>query len=78
MSFGGVFWVYDGGAPAGNEGKHSWGSLATGLQYPFIVVVATEFEDGLKATGAKTIVLVDQKARFGIEGNAIDNLTAQK
>jgi ribose transport system substrate-binding protein len=53
------------------------GYVAAGMQYPFNVAAAKGFEDAAKAAGVKTIVL-DAKTSVEKQGNAVDDLIAQK
>jgi ribose transport system substrate-binding protein len=65
-------------AAGGTEAKEvTVGYVAAGLQYPFNVAVAKGFEDAAKAAGAKAIIL-DPKTSVEKQGNAIDDLVAQK
>jgi ribose transport system substrate-binding protein len=53
------------------------GYVAAGMQYPFNVAAAKGFEAAAKAAGVKTIVL-DAKTSVERQGNAVDDLIAQK
>jgi ribose transport system substrate-binding protein len=53
------------------------GYVAAGMQYPFNVAAAKGFEAAAKAAGVKTIML-DAKTSVERQGNAIDDLIAQK
>ncbi|MFT4066765.1 sugar ABC transporter substrate-binding protein [Paraburkholderia sp.] len=53
------------------------GYVAAGMQYPFNVAAARGFEQAAKAAGVKTIVL-DAKTSVEKQGNAVDDLIAQK
>lgn len=53
------------------------GYVAAGMQYPFNVAAAKGFEQAAKAAGVKTIVL-DAKTSVEKQGNAVDDLIAQK
>ncbi|ACC75834.1 sugar ABC transporter substrate-binding protein [Paraburkholderia phymatum] len=53
------------------------GYVAAGMQYPFNVAAARGFEAAAKAAGVKTIVL-DAKTSVEKQGNAVDDLIAQK
>ncbi|MFL9965826.1 sugar ABC transporter substrate-binding protein [Paraburkholderia sediminicola] len=53
------------------------GYVAAGMQYPFNVAAARGFEAAAKAAGVKTIVL-DAKTSVERQGNAVDDLIAQK
>ncbi|TAL93150.1 MAG: sugar ABC transporter substrate-binding protein [Paraburkholderia sp.] len=55
----------------------TFGYVAAGMQYPFNVAAAKGFEDAAKQAGVKTIVL-DAKTSVEKQGNAIDDLIAQK
>ena len=51
--------------------------VAASMQYPFNVAVAKGFQDVAKELGAKTVVL-DPRGSVERQGNAIDDLIAQK
>jgi ribose transport system substrate-binding protein len=53
------------------------GYVAAGMQYPFNVAAAKGFEAAARAAGVKTIVL-DAKTSVEKQGNAVDDLIAQK
>jgi ribose transport system substrate-binding protein len=53
------------------------GYVAAGMQYPFNVAAAKGFEDAAKAAGVKAIIL-DAKTSVERQGNAVDDLIAQK
>ncbi|SHK51896.1 sugar ABC transporter substrate-binding protein [Paraburkholderia terricola] len=53
------------------------GYVAAGMQYPFNVAAARGFEAAAKAAGVKTIML-DAKTSVERQGNAVDDLIAQK
>jgi ribose transport system substrate-binding protein len=53
------------------------GYVAAGMQYPFNVAAAKGFEAAAKEAGVKTIVL-DAKTSVERQGNAVDDLIAQK
>ncbi|NIF56054.1 sugar ABC transporter substrate-binding protein [Burkholderia sp. Ax-1724] len=53
------------------------GYVSAGMQYPFNVAAARGFEAAAKAAGVKTIVL-DAKTSVEKQGNAVDDLIAQK
>jgi len=55
----------------------TFGYVAAGMQYPFNVAAARGFEDAAKQAGVKAIVL-DAKTSVENQGNAIDDLIAQK
>lgn len=53
------------------------GYVAAGLQYPFNVAAAKGFEAAAKKAGVKTVIL-DAKSSVERQGNAVDDLIAQK
>jgi ribose transport system substrate-binding protein len=53
------------------------GYVAAGMQYPFNVAAARGFEAAAKEAGVKTIIL-DAKTSVERQGNAVDDLIAQK
>ena len=64
-------------AGTANAKQLTFGYVAAGMQYPFNVAAAKGFEDAAKQAGVKTIVL-DAKTSVENQGNAIDDLIAQK
>ena len=53
------------------------GYVAAGMQYPFNVAGAKGFEAAAKAAGVRTVIL-DAKTSVERQGNAVDDLIAQK
>ena len=53
------------------------GYVAAGMQYPFNVAAAKGFENAAKAAGVKAVIL-DAKTSVEKQGNAVDDLIAQK
>ncbi|MGF6880307.1 substrate-binding domain-containing protein [Paraburkholderia sp. MM5477-R1] len=55
----------------------TFGYVAAGMQFPFNVAVVKGFQAAAKEAGVKTIIL-DGKTSVERQGNAIDDLIAQK
>ncbi|CAB3745160.1 sugar ABC transporter substrate-binding protein [Paraburkholderia rhynchosiae] len=55
----------------------TFGYVAAGMQFPFNVAVVNSFEDAAREAGVKAIIL-DGKTSVEWQGNAIDDLIAQK
>lgn len=64
-------------APIATAKEVTFGYVAAGMQFPFNVAVVKGFQSAAKAAGVKTIIL-DGKTSVERQGNAIDDLIAQK
>lgn len=64
-------------APTVGAKEITFGYVAAGMQFPFNVAVVKGFQAAAKEVGVKTIIL-DGKTSVERQGNAIDDLIAQK
>jgi ribose transport system substrate-binding protein len=64
-------------APTADAKEMTFGYVAAGMQFPFNVAVVKGFQAAAKEAGVKAIVL-DGKTSVERQGNAIDDLIAQK